>query len=103
MFTPVYRSLKENAAIRPIPQTEKPVKKEKPTQKVDSKALEKEVRRLEREIGAQEQAVAALDEQLVSAAADYKELMRLTAEKEQAEAVLNELMEKWEAAAGQLE
>ena len=98
-----YRSLKENAAIRPIPQTEKPVKKEKPTQKVDSKALEKEVRRLEREIDAQEQAIAALDEQLVAAAADYKELMRLTEEKEAAEAVLAELMEKWEEAAGKLE
>ena len=98
-----YRSLKENAAIRPIPQTEKPAKKEKPAQKTDSKALEKEVRRLEREIDAQEQAVAALDEQLLAAAADYKELMRLTEEKEAAEAKLTELMEKWEAAAGQLE
>ena len=98
-----YRSLKENAAIRPIPQTEKPVKKEKPAQKTDAKALEKEVRRLEREIDKQEQAVAALDEQLLAAASDYKELMRLTAEKEAAEAALAELMEKWEAAAGQLE
>ncbi|MBQ1678856.1 MAG: ABC transporter ATP-binding protein, partial [Oscillospiraceae bacterium] len=98
-----YRSLKENAAVRPIPQTEKPAKKEKPAQKVDSKALEKEVRRLEREIDKQEQAVAALDEQLLAAAADYKELMRLTEEKEAAEAELAELMEKWEAAAGQLE
>ena len=98
-----YRSLKENAAIRPIPQTEKPVKKEKPAQKTDSKALEKEVRRLEREIEKQEQTVAALDEQLLAAAADYKELMRLTGEKEAAEATLAELMEKWELAAGQLE
>ncbi len=98
-----YRSLKENAAIRPIPQTEKPVKKEKPAQRTDSKALEKEVRRLEREIDKQEQLVAALDGQLLAAAADYKELMRLTEEKEAAEAALAELMEKWEAAAAQLE
>ena len=98
-----YRSLKENAAIRPIPQTEKPAKKEKPAQKTDSKALEKELRRLEREIEKQEQAVAALDEQLLAAAADYKELLRLTAEKEAAEAALAALMEKWEQAAGQLE
>ena len=98
-----YRSLKENAAVRPIPQTEKPVKKEKPVQKTDTKALDKEVRRLEREIDKQEQAVAALDEQLLAAASDYKELMRLTEEKEAAEAALAELMEKWEAAAGQLE
>ena len=98
-----YRSLKENAAVRPIPQTEKPVKKEKPAQKTDTKALDKEVRRLEREIEKQEQLVASLDEQLLAAASDYKELMRLTEEKEAAEAALAELMEKWEAAAGQLE
>ena len=98
-----YRSLKENAAIRPIPQTEKPQKKEKPAQRTDSKALEKEVRRLEREIDKQEQLVAALDQQLIEAATDYQELLRLTAEKEAAEAALSELMEKWEAAASRLE
>ena len=98
-----YRSLKENAAVRPIPQTEKPAKKEKPVQKTDTKALEKEVRRLEREIDKQEQAVAALDDQLLAAASDYKELMRLTEEKEVAEAALAELMEKWEQAAAALE
>ena len=98
-----YRSLKENAAVRPIPQTEKPQKKEKPAQKTDAKALEKEIRRLEREIDKQEQAVAALDEQLLAAASDYKELMRLTEEKEAAEAELADLMEKWEAAAAALE
>ena len=98
-----YRSLKENAAVRPIPQTEKPQKKEKPVQKTDVKALDKEVRRLEREIDKQEQLVAALDDQLLAAASDYKELLRLTEEKEAAEAVLAELMEKWEAAAAQLE
>ena len=97
-----YRSLKENAAIRPIPQTEKPVKKERPAPKTDTKALEKEVRRLEREIEKQEQAVAALDEQLVAAATDYKELLRLTEEKQSAEATLTELMTRWEAAAEQL-
>ncbi|MBQ2618706.1 MAG: ABC transporter ATP-binding protein, partial [Oscillospiraceae bacterium] len=98
-----YRSLKENAAIRPIPQTEKPAKKEKPVQKTDSKALEKEVRRLEREIDKQEQSLAALDEQLLAAASDYKELLRLTAEKEAAETALADLMAQWEAAAAQLE
>ena len=98
-----YRSLKENAAVRPIPQTEKPVKKEKPAPKADSKALEKEVRRLEREIDKQEQLVAALDEQLLAAASDYKELLRLTEEKEAAEAALADLMAKWEQAAAQLE
>ena len=98
-----YRSLKENAAIRPIPQTEKPPKKEKPASRTDPKALEREARRLEREIEKQEAAVAALDGQLQAAASDYKELLRLTAEKEAAEAVLGDLMEKWEAAMEGLE
>ena len=97
-----YRSLKENAAIRPIPQTAKPEKKEKPKAKVDSKALEKEIRRLEREIEKQEQLVADLDAQLLAAARDYQELLRLTAEKEAAETRLNNLMEQWTAASEQL-
>ena len=97
-----YRSLKENAAVRPIPQTEKPARKEKPAQKVDSKALEKEVRRLEREIEKQEGLLSELDRQLADAAADYLELMRLTAEKEAADRVLNELLEQWEQASEKL-
>ncbi len=97
-----YRSLKENAAVRPIPQTAKPEKKEKPRAKVDSKALEKEVRRLEREIEKQEQRISELDEQLQAAATDYQELLRLTAEREAADADLNDLMAQWESAAEQL-
>ena len=38
-----------------------------------------------------------------AAASDYKELLRLTEEKEAAEAALAELLEKWEQAAAQLE
>ena len=97
-----YRSLKENAAVRPIPQTAKPEKKEKPKAKVDSKALEKEVRRLEREIEKQEHRISELDEQLQAAATDYQELLRLTAEREAADADLNDLMAQWESAAEQL-
>ena len=97
-----YRSLKENAAVRPIPQTAKPEKKEKPPRKTDAKTLEKEVRRLEREIEKQEQLVHTLDELLLAAATDYQELMRLTAEKQAADDALLELMEQWEQAAGQL-
>ncbi|MBR4700658.1 MAG: ABC-F family ATP-binding cassette domain-containing protein [Oscillospiraceae bacterium] len=97
-----YRSLKENAAVRPIPQTAKPEKKDKPKAKVDSKALEKEVRRLEREIEKQEQRISELDEQLQAAATDYQELLRLTAEREAADADLNDLMAQWESAAEQL-
>ena len=47
--------------------------------------------------------LAGLDRQLLAAGADYKELLRLTEEKEQAEAALTALMEQWEQAARQLE
>ena len=69
---------------------------------MDSKALEKEVRRLEREIEKQEGLLSELDRQLADAAADYLELMRLTAEKEAADRVLNELLEQWEQASEKL-
>ncbi len=97
-----YRSLKENAAVRPIPQTEKPVKKEKPAAKADAKAVEKEVRRLEREIEKQENLISGLDRQLEAAATDYQELLRLSAEKQAQETMLEELMEQWERASEQL-
>ena len=97
-----YRSLKENAAVRPIPQTEKPVKKEKTVQRTDTKALEKEVRRLEREIEKQEQRIADLDAELQEASTDYEALLRITAEREEADRVLTELMERWESASNRL-
>ena len=59
---------------------------------------EKLVRRLEREIEKQEAAISELDARVQAAAADYQELSRLMEEKEQAEAVLMDLMEQWEAA-----
>ena len=95
-----YRSLKENAAIRPIPQTAKPEKKPQPKPRTDSKAQEKEVRRLEREIARLEQTLAELDRQMEARASDYQELIRLTAEREQTEAELNARMEEWMAASG---
>ena len=72
------------------------------TFKVDTKAMEKEVRRLEREIEKEEQRGAELDEALTAAASDYQELMRLTAEKDASEQRLAELMEQWERAAEQI-
>ena len=97
-----YRSLKENAAVRPIPQTEKLVKKEKTVQRTDIKALEKEVRRLEREIEKQEQRIADLDAELQEASTDYEALLRITAEREEADRVLTELMERWESVSNRL-
>ncbi len=92
-----YRSIieHEQAAKQVIPSTPKP-KKEKP--KGGTKEQEKLIRRLEREIEKQEQEIAVLDDKIEAAVADYQELTRLLAEKEQAEEVLMELMEEWEQA-----
>jgi hypothetical protein len=56
------------------------------------------VRRLEREIEKQEAFVAEFDAKIEAASADYQELTRLLAEKEEAEMALMDLMEQWEAA-----
>ncbi len=94
-----YRSIKEFEAMPSAPQQKK---KEKPVKQTGSKELEKLVRRLEREIEAQEQAIAKLDSELEAASADYQEYLRLSEEREKAEATLEALMEQWEEAAAQL-
>ena len=92
-----YRSIieHEQAAKPAIVATPKP-KKEKP--KGGTKEQEKLIRRLEREIEKQEMVVAEYDPKIDAAAADYQELTRLLAEKEEAEMLLMDLMEQWEAA-----
>ena len=92
-----YRSILEHEAMQrqPVYPQAKP-KKEKP--KGGTKELDKLVRRLEREIEKQEAAIAQLDIAIENAAADYQELTRLLGEKEEAEMVLMDLMEQWEAA-----
>jgi len=92
-----FRSIQEHeAAAKPAAvQAPKP-KKEKP--KGGSKETDKLIRKLEREIEKQEQLIAELDGKIEAAAADYQELTRLLGEKEDAEALLLELMEQWEAA-----
>ena len=92
-----YRSILEHeaAAKVPVSATPKP-KKEKP--KGGTKDVEKLIRRLEREIEKQEKLIADLDGKIEAAAADYQELTRLLGEKEEAETVLMDLMEQWEAA-----
>jgi len=92
-----YRSILEHEAAMKVPEpTVSKPKKEKP--KGGTKDAEKLVRRLEREIEKQEKTIAELDTAIESAAADYQELTRLLGEKENAEAVLLELMEQWEEA-----
>ena len=92
-----YRSILEHeAAAKPVVAAAPKEKKEKP--KGGTKESDKLVRRLEREIEKQEAAIAQLDEKIEAAAADYQELTRLLGEKEEAETVLMDLMEQWEAA-----
>ena len=92
-----YRSILEHEAAAKAPVASAPkVKKEKP--KGGTKEQDKLVRRLEREIEKQEAAIAQLEAAIEASAADYQELTRLLAEKEEAELVLLELMEQWEKA-----
>ena len=92
-----YRSILEREkALAPVVKQPPKEKKEKP--KGGTKDTDKLIRRLEREIEKQEAAIAELDQKIEAAAADYQELTRLLGEKEEAEAVLMELMEQWEEA-----
>ncbi len=92
-----YRSILEHeAAARPVVTAAPKPKKEKP--KGGTKESDKLVRRLEREIEKQEKLIAEYDVKIDAASADYQELTRLLEEKEEAELVLMDLMEQWEAA-----
>ena len=92
-----YRSILEyEAAAKPI--AESPAKPKKDRPKGGTKDIEKQIRRLEREIEKQEDFISELDEKMQASGADYVELSRLMQEKENAEALLLELMEQWEAA-----
>ena len=92
-----FRSIIEHEAAMTVPTiTEPKAKKEKP--KGGTKENDKLVRRLEREIEKQEAVVAEYDVKIEAAAADYQELTRLLAEKEEAEMLLMDLMEQWDAA-----
>ena len=92
-----YRSILEHeSAAKPVVTAAPKPKKEKP--KGGTKDVDKLIRRLEREIEKQEKVVADFDVKIEAAAADYQELTRLLGEKEEAEMVLMDLMEQWEAA-----
>ncbi len=92
-----YRSIREHEKMAK-PAAAAPVKEKKEKPKGGTKDQEKLVRRLEREIEKQEKVVAAFDPKIEAAAADYQELARLLAEKEEAELCLMDLMEQWEKA-----
>ena len=92
-----YRSILEHeAAAKPAVTAAPKPKKEKP--KGGTKEIDKLIRRLEREIEKQEQIIADFEPKIEAAASDYQELTRLLSEKEEAELVLLELMEQWDAA-----
>ena len=92
-----FRSIIEHeAAAKPVITAAPKPKKEKT--KGGTKDTDKLIRRLEREIEKQEKLVAEFDEKIDAASADYQELTRLLAEKEEAEMVLLDLMEQWETA-----
>ena len=90
-----YRSIMEHeAATKPMVTVAPKPKKEKP--KGGTKEADKLSRRLEREIEKQEKIDADYDAKIEAAAADYQELTRLLAEKDEAELLLMDLMEQWE-------
>ena len=92
-----YRSIIEHEAMQKTPIISEPkLKKEKP--KGGTKDTEKLIRRLEREIEKQELQIAELDAAIEAAAADYQKLTELLTQKEEADAVLIDLMEQWENA-----
>ena len=92
-----YRSILEHEkAAKPVVIDAPKPKKEKP--KGGTKDTDKLIRRLEREIEKQEKIVAEFDPKIEAASADYQELTRLLGEKEEAEMLLLDLMEQWEAA-----
>ena len=92
-----YRSILDHeAAAKPVITEAPKPKKEKP--KGGTKETDKLIRRLEREIEKQEKVVAEFDAKIDAASADYQELTRLLGEKEEAEMILMDLMEQWEAA-----
>ncbi len=92
-----YRSILEHEkAAKPVVVEAPKPKKEKP--KGGTKDTDKLIRRLEREIEKQEKVVAEFDSKIEAASADYQELTRLLGEKEEAEMLLMDLMEQWEAA-----
>ena len=93
-----YRSILEHEAMaKPIASASAP-KEKKEKVKGGTKELDKLIRRLEREIEKQEAAIAEIDRKIEKSGADYEALSRLYEEKENAEAVLLDLMEQWESA-----
>ena len=93
-----YRSMLEHEAMNKAVVTAAAPKPKKEKPKGGTKDQEKLIRRLEREIEKQDKVVAEFDAKIDAAAVDYQALAALLEEKEEAEMVLLDLMEQWEAA-----
>ena len=98
-----YRKVKaETEKNAPKAEVIKPAKEKETAPKSAAKGSrsQQQSRRLltvcEKEIAAQEEKLAALETELAAAANDYQAYSELYSQKEQEEAVLMELMEKWE-------
>lgn len=89
-----YRSIFAHEAMNKIVPVQT-AKSKKEKVKGGTKEQEKLVRRLEREIEKQEQVIAEIDSKIEASADDYLRLTELLSEKEQAEAVLSDLMDQW--------
>lgn len=90
------------SALKELPKTADFAQKKEKTQKVREKKLkftyseEKEYAVIEDEIQALEEKIASLDGEMEACASNYEKLRKLTEEKEEAENMLEEKMERWE-------
>ncbi|MCR5576925.1 MAG: ABC-F family ATP-binding cassette domain-containing protein [Oscillospiraceae bacterium] len=90
-----YLAWRERQAV--FTQAEKQREKKEPKTKPQRpKNNDRALQRLEREIQRLEEKIAALDREAEANASDYQKLMELAAEKEEQEAALLELYERWE-------
>ena len=100
-----YRQVKALEAQNKIDHTPKAVKEKTVTEKPKPNRSAQQARRqltiCEKEISAQETAIAEIEQRLEEAGGDYERYSEIYKEKEAAEQMLSELMEKWETLAEQ--
>ena len=103
----LYSEAKQVKAQEEAENTEapKPVKEKTVTEKPKPNRSAQQARRqltiCEKEISAQETAIAEIEQRLEEAGGDYERYSEIYKEKEAAEQMLSELMEKWETLAEQ--
>ncbi len=99
-----YRALRQRRTEAASAAKKPPALRAEPKpEKQNGKAAEKQLARRERDIEKQEVLVAGFDEKMQAAASDYLQLVRLTEEKQAAEAELETLMTRWEELAARIQ